>query len=67
VGNTVGPAIPFIGVVAQAFRASGGGPDAIVGKPIGAILGKFAVGAAPEGSTGLNPRLFARAIRMVLR
>jgi hypothetical protein len=39
----------------------------MIGRPIEAIYGKYAVGGAPEGSTGFNPRLFARAIRMVLR
>src|SRR5262245_58127499 len=63
VGNTVGPAIPFIGVVARVFE---GGPGETFGKPIGAIYGKYAVGEPPEGSTGLNPWVYARVIRMVL-
>ena len=62
VGNTVGPAIPFVGIVAQAFER----PDDVFGKPIGAIQGKYAVGTPPEGSNKLNLRLIARAIRMVL-
>src|SRR6185503_16394635 len=66
VGNTVGTAIPFVGIVAQAFAGSPGGPDAVFGEPIGAIQGKYAVGKAPEGSDALNLRLLARAIRMVL-
>jgi hypothetical protein len=41
-------------------------PDDIFGKPVGAILGKYAIGTAPEGSTKLNLRLLARAVRMVL-
>jgi hypothetical protein len=61
-GNTVGPAIPFVGIVAQAFDA----PDDAFGRPIGGILGKFAIGPAPAGSTGLNFALLARAVRMVL-
>jgi hypothetical protein len=61
-GNTVSPAIPFVGIVSQAF---GEQRDAF-GPPIGALFGKFAVGGAPEGSTGLNIPLFARAIRMIL-
>lgn len=65
-GNTVSPAIPFIGIVAEVFKGAGTGPDEIFGKPIGAILGKYAIGTAPEGSTNLNLRLFARAIRMVI-
>jgi hypothetical protein len=60
-GNTVGPAIPFVGIVAQAFAD----PHA-AGAPVGAILGKFAIGDAPEGSTKLNARLYGRVLRMVL-
>jgi hypothetical protein len=61
-GNTVTPSIPFVGIVAQAFER----PDDVFGKPIGGVLGKFAIGNAPEGSTKLNLGLIARAIRMVL-
>lgn len=61
-GNTVGPAIPFIGIVAQAFDD----PNQLFGTPVGAILGRYAVGTPPPGSTGWNLRLYARAIRMVL-
>jgi hypothetical protein len=62
-GNTVGPAIPFVGIVARAFEP---GADDVLGKPVGAIFGKFAIGTAPEGSTSWNVPLYARAIRMVL-
>lgn len=61
-GNTLSPAIPFVGVVTQAFE----NPDDTFGAPIGAILGKFAIGTPPAGSTKLNPRLLARALRMVI-
>jgi hypothetical protein len=65
-GNTVSPAIPFVGVIAQAFESDTQKLDDLIGPPIGAIYGKYAVGRVPAGSTGFNPRLFARAIRMVL-
>ncbi len=65
-GNTVGPAIPFVGIVARAFEGSATGPDDLFGKPVGAILGKYAIGTAPKGSTRLNLRLLARAVSMVL-
>jgi len=61
-GNTLKPAIPFIGIVAQALD----GADEVVGKPMGGILGKFAIGTAPEGSTKLNPRLLARVLRSLV-
>jgi hypothetical protein len=66
IGNTLGPAIPFVGVVAQAFESEMQRPDELFGQPIGGIYGKYAVGRAPEGSTRFNPRLIARALRMVL-
>lgn|SRR5262245_127716 len=62
-GNTLGPAIPFVGIVAQAFEPDA---DELFGPPIGGIFGKYAVGTAPEGSTSWNVGLYARAIRMVL-
>jgi hypothetical protein len=65
-GNTVSPAIPFVGLVAQAFASETQGADDLVGPPVGAIYGNFAVGGVPEGSTGFNARLYARAIGMVL-
>jgi len=61
-GNTLSPAIPFVGIVAQAFEDA----DRSFGKPIGAILGKFAVGTPPAGSTRLNLPLLARALRTIL-
>ena len=60
-GNTLGPAIPFVGIVAQAF----GSPDEVFGPPAGRIYGKFAVGAAPPGSTRLDFRLLGRALGKV--
>ena len=65
-GNTLGPAIPFIGIVAQAFESETQKPDQIFGRPIGRIFGKHAVGRPPEGSTRLNPWLVARAVSKVL-
>lgn len=61
-GNTLSPAIPFVGIVAQTFEDA----DRSFGKPIGAILGKFAIGTPPAGSTRLNLRLLARALRSIL-
>jgi len=66
VGNTVGPTIPFVGVVAHAFESETQKVDNLFGPPIGRIYGKYAVGSAPEGSTRLNPWLMVRAIGMVL-
>jgi hypothetical protein len=61
-GNTVGTAIPFVGILAQAVVDA----DRCVGAPLGGILGKFAIGTPPVGSDKLNVRLLARAIGKVL-
>jgi hypothetical protein len=61
-GNTLGPAIPFIGIVAEAFEDA----DAIFGKPVGAILGRFAIGTPPAGSTKLDVRLVAHALSKIV-
>jgi hypothetical protein len=66
VGNTLGPAIPFVGIVAQTFDDDAQRADGVFGAPIGAILGKYAIGKAPAGSTGINLRLLLRAITKVL-
>ena len=65
VGNTLSPAIPFVGIIAEAFEGAQR-PDDVFGKPIGAIMGKFAIGDPPADSKRLNFRLMLRAIRMVL-
>jgi hypothetical protein len=65
-GNTMSPAIPFVGIVAQAFQHKEQRPDDIFGEPIGRVLGKFAIGTPPPGSTSLNLGLLWRALRAVL-
>ena len=65
VGNTLGPAIPFVGIVAHVFTTGSTTPDDVFGKPVGAHLGKFAIGTPPEGSTKLNLRLLGRMLRMI--
>jgi hypothetical protein len=65
-GNTLGPAIPFVGIIAQAFEFDAQRPDDAFGKPKGAILGKYAIGDAPEGSTRLNLRLILHALGLIL-
>jgi len=66
VGNTVSPAIPFVGIIAQAFHDVAQHPGDVFGKPIGAIMGKYAVGNPPAGSRGIELSLLLRAMRMVL-
>jgi hypothetical protein len=57
-GNMLSPSIPFVGLIAQAFRA----PDDVAGPARGAIYGKFAVGTAPPGSTSPAIGLLVHAI-----
>jgi hypothetical protein len=66
VGNTLSAAIPFVGITVQTFAKGARHPDDLFGKPIGAIMGKYAIGGAPSGSTGIKLSLLVRAIRMVL-
>jgi len=62
-GNVARPSIPFVGVPAQAFAATGpGGIDALLGPVRGRVYGQHAVGTPPEGSTSLQPTLLARII-----
>lgn len=63
-GNTLTPAIPFVGIVAQTFGAERA--QSAFGAPIGAILGKYAIGTAPPGSTGISLGLLLRTIAKVL-
>jgi hypothetical protein len=65
-GNTLGPAIPFVGIHAQIFDGSTPTVDGVFGAPLGAILGKYAIGQPPAGSTGINLTLLLRAITKVL-
>src|SRR5436309_3774439 len=66
IGNTLTPAIPFVGIVAQVFDTGAQHPDQVFGAPIGAILGKYAIGEAPAGSTGMNLSVLLPAIGKVL-
>jgi hypothetical protein len=66
VGNTVSPAIPFVGVVVQAFDNASQRPDDVFGRPIGAILGRYAIGDVPGAARRMSLPLMLRAIRMVL-
>jgi hypothetical protein len=65
-GNTMGPVIPFVGVVAQDFESGTQKADDVFGPPVGAVFGKYAVGAAPEASPRIGLRLMARTIPLVV-
>jgi hypothetical protein len=62
VGNTLTPAVPFVGVIVSAFDQGSQRSDDVFGPPVGAILGKHAIGEPPPGSTGINLSLLLRAL-----
>jgi hypothetical protein len=65
-GNMVGPSIPFVGVVTEAFQVHGQAPNEVFGRPLRAIMGEFAVGEPPLGSRGIGAALMVRSIAKVL-
>ena len=66
VGNTLTPAVPFVGIIVTAFDQGPQRADDVFGRPTGAIQGKHAVGGAPPGSTGMNLSLFLGALGKIL-
>ncbi len=66
VGNTVTPAIPFVGILAPAFDHATQRADDVFGRPTGALLGKYAIGEPPAGSTGPNLSVILGAVAKVL-
>jgi len=66
VGNTFGPELPFVGIVAQAFDTGSTNADRIFGAPLGAGRSKFAIGNPPEHMTKLTARLVLHAARLVI-
>jgi hypothetical protein len=65
-GNTLGPALPFVGIVAQAFDTSGRRAQDVFGAPIAVAYGKYAMGGLPPGSTEAGLGLIARALRLMI-
>jgi hypothetical protein len=66
VGNTLTPSVPFVGILAAVFDHDGPRADAVFGPPTGAIMGKYAIGEAPQGATGIRPLLLISVISRVL-
>jgi len=66
VGNTVSPSIPFVGLVAQSFTGDRQNPDQLFGRPVGGILGKYAVGEVPKQVRGVSFGLIVRTLRLIL-
>ena len=66
IGNLIGPAIPFIGIVAQAFEGDARSREERLGRPAGAIHGQDAIGTAPPGSRKVRLPLKLRVLRLVI-
>ncbi|MFO1039551.1 MAG: DUF6151 family protein [Geminicoccaceae bacterium] len=64
-GNTVGPAIPYIGLHRQALEVMGQDVTALIGPAVGAVYGQFAIGGPPPGSKGLPVRILVPAVARV--
>lgn len=65
-GNTVGPAIPFVGFVAPGLAGDPAALDAAFGPPIGAVHVQSAVGPLPPGAPRFSLRVITRSLRRVL-
>lgn len=66
-GNTRTPALPFVGIVAGTLQSGGQEQSAqLLGKVRGAILGQFAIGGPPPGSTRMPLSLVAHTLRLLL-
>lgn len=61
-GNTLRPSVPFVGIEAHGFDD----PDATFGRPVGAILARFAIGAPPGASARIGPALLLRTLAKVI-
>jgi hypothetical protein len=59
IGNTLSPAIPFVGILAQAFDTERQHADHVFGTPVGAIFGKCAIGEPPGRLHRIKPATHA--------
>lgn len=64
-GNTVGPVVPFVGILAPAFGRDGLGADEAFGPVRARILGKSAIGAPPPGSERMQLGFLLRVLRLI--
>jgi hypothetical protein len=71
VGNTMPmPGLPFVGIVAvfMDFGDDGGARDAVLGKPIARVMGKYARGgAAPDTHPNIPASLLLRSVYLLAR
>ena len=64
VGNTVGPRVPFVGLIHSFMdhAASGASRDDFLGKPVGYVQTRFAIGAPPHGGPISTVRATVRSL-----
>jgi hypothetical protein len=68
VGNNVGPRVPFFGLIHSFMDHEGDGRarDDVLGKPLGCVRTKSAVGTLPaEGHDASSLRVIARSVRLL--
>ena len=68
VGNTNGPRVPFVGLVHTFMdhAADGRARDAVLGKPVGYVRTKSAIGTPPAPGRGSSvARLVGRSVRLL--
>lgn len=65
-GNTMGTAVPYIGIGTEAFGADTKKRDALLGLPSGSVGQAFAIGGTPDGSKRISARFMARVLVKVL-
>jgi hypothetical protein len=65
-GNTVGPAIPLVGLPVAVFADSAQPSEQLFGRPSGAVFGEHAIGGPPPGSKGVSLRLMLPSVLRVL-
>lgn len=64
-GNTMSPALPFIGIGPELFQLDAASRDEVFGRAV-PTQGQFAIGAPPPGSTRVTLPFIARTVRLLL-
>ncbi len=66
IGNTMGPRVPFVGLIHSIIALDRGQRDAVLGPPLAHVQTKYATGPDRAHSGGLTMlRVVARSIRLV--
>jgi hypothetical protein len=68
VGNTVSPRVPFVGIIHTFMdhASDGRARDDVLGKPLGYVNTKFAIGSLPSPPRGSSLlRVIARSVRLL--